>query len=94
MRPCLGRFANFQNSRLSRRILDQPVISETSEGGWISSYLDYHLDLGSFQSLKGHCPINQGPYQKEIDFIGVPGPEAIPESVEDISLIHRSGFAW
>jgi hypothetical protein len=70
----LGQIGDFPELSIVRRILDQPVISETSEGGWISSYLDYHLDQASFQSLKGHCYIEQGPYRKEIDFIGVPGP--------------------
>ena len=70
----LGQLGDFPELEILRRILDQPIISETSEGGWISSYLDYHLDQASFQSLKGYCSIEQGPYSKEINFIGVSGP--------------------
>jgi uncharacterized protein with NAD-binding domain and iron-sulfur cluster len=70
----LGQIGDFPELSIVRGILDQPVISETAEGGWITSQLDYHLDQASFQSLKGHCYINQGPYSKAIDFIGVPGP--------------------
>jgi uncharacterized protein with NAD-binding domain and iron-sulfur cluster len=70
----LGQIGDFPDLSIVRRILEQPVISETSEGEWISSHLDYHLDQASFQSLKGQCYIKQGPYSKKIDFIGVPGP--------------------
>jgi uncharacterized protein with NAD-binding domain and iron-sulfur cluster len=69
----LGQICDFPALSIVRRILDQPVISETSEGGWIVSYFDYHLDQAGFQSLKGLCSINQGPYSEEIEFIGVPG---------------------
>lgn len=71
----LGKIGDFRELAIVRQILDQPVISETSEGGWISSYLDYHLDQASFQSLKGKCSIKQGGLSKTIDFVGVPGPE-------------------
>jgi uncharacterized protein with NAD-binding domain and iron-sulfur cluster len=93
----LGQIGDFPELSIVRRILDQPVISETSEGSWISSCLDYHLDQASFQSLKGHCYINQGPYRKQIDFIGVPGPGNLAVEKGDIaypSLGFRMVTSW
>jgi uncharacterized protein with NAD-binding domain and iron-sulfur cluster len=73
----LGQIGNFPALSIVKAILDQPVISETSDGGWITSQLDYHMDVADFQALQGHCSIKQGPYESDFDFI--PAPPRAPK---------------
>lgn len=85
----LGQIDDFPDLNIVKTILGQPIISETPEGGWVWSYIDYHLERASFQSLKGYCAINQGPYNRDIRFSGISGPG---NAVGAASQPHPLGF--
>ena len=70
----LGQLADFPALPFVQHILEHPTISETTTGEWKWSYLDYHLESASFQSLSGSIDISQGPIQASIMFSGIVGP--------------------
>ncbi len=74
----IGGIGDFPALGILNEILNQPIISETPQGGWIWSYIDYHLGRASFQALKGACAIDQAPYKKEFQFAGVTGKGNAP----------------
>jgi hypothetical protein len=70
----LGQIRDFPVLPSVQHILDHPTISETMTGEWMWSYLDYHLESASFQSLSGSIAISQGHFQDSISFSGIVGP--------------------
>ena len=70
----LGQIRDFPALPFVQHILGHPIISETTTGEWLWSYLDYHLERASFQSLSGSIAISQGPFQDSISFSGIIGP--------------------
>jgi len=83
-----------------RAIFEQPIISETSTGSWVYSFIDHHLDSAEFQSVEGEV-LMRGRRREDLSFQGVPGPNqpSVKQSHEafrltttwDLTLPIRSG---
>jgi uncharacterized protein with NAD-binding domain and iron-sulfur cluster len=70
-----GKIQDFPFLTNIRKILDQVIIGETSEGSWVYSYLDHHFDAAEFQPISGSVK-SRGKRNFNFDFVGLPDANA------------------
>jgi hypothetical protein len=70
-----GKIQDFPMLANIRKILDQVIIGETSEGSWVYSYLDHNLEAADFQPISGTVR-SRGKRQFDLDFGGLPDAAA------------------
>jgi hypothetical protein len=69
-----GKIQDFPRLAQLRAIFEQPMISETSTGSWVYSFIDHHLDSAEFQSIEGHARMRGRP-TADLCFKGIPCPD-------------------